>query len=213
MDGFEVARKIRANPALDGAIVMMLSSADHLQDGAKCIALGIRRYLVKPISQRELLQVLLEETQTPKTRVSAPERAPMSAMEARTVVPLHILLAEDNSVNQKVAINVLQKRGHIVTLAVNGREAVALASSKTFDLILMDIQMPEMDGYEATAAIREMEQTTGSHIPIIALTAHAMKSDEDRSIASGMDDFMAKPIHAKELIQKVEHFSRETSPV
>ena len=137
----------------------------------------------------------------------------MSAMEARTVRPLRILLAEDNAVNQKVAINVLQKRGHTVTLAVNGREAVALAASKTFDLILMDIQMPEMDGYEATAAIREMEQTTGSHIPIIALTAHAMKSDEDRSIASGMDDFMAKPIHVTELIQKVEQFSRESSPV
>jgi len=213
MDGFEVARQIRANPALDGAIVMMLSSADHLQDGAKCVALGIRRYLVKPISQSELLQVLLEETQTPKTRVSAAEHIPMNVTEARTVTPLHILLAEDNAVNQKVAMNVLEKRGHIVTLAVNGREAVALASSKTFDLILMDIQMPEMDGYEATAAIREMEQATGSHIPIIALTAHAMKSDEERSIASGMDDFMAKPIHVKELIQKVEQFSTETSPV
>jgi two-component system, sensor histidine kinase and response regulator len=213
MDGFEVARKIRANPAHDGAIVMMLSSAEHLQDGAKCVELGIRRYLVKPISQSDLLQVLLEETQWPKARSSAPQSASKHVIEGRTGAPLHILLAEDNTVNQKVAINVLQKRGHIVTLAANGREAVALASSKTFDLILMDVQMPEMDGYEATAAIREMEQTTGLHIPIIALTAHAMKSDEDRSLASGMDDFMTKPIHLQELIQKVERFAPEATPV
>jgi two-component system sensor histidine kinase/response regulator len=213
MDGFEVARKIRANPAHDGAIVMMLSSGEHLQDGARCVELGIRRYLVKPIYQRDLLQVLLEETQWPKTRLSAPQRAPKDEIESRTLAPLHILLAEDNAVNQKVAINILQKRGHIVTLAANGLEAVTFASSKRFDLILMDVQMPEMDGYEATAAIREMEQTTGSHIPIIALTAHAMKSDEDRSLASGMDDFMTKPIHLKELIQKVERFASEVTPV
>jgi CheY-like chemotaxis protein len=120
---------------------------------------------------------------------------------------LHILLAEDNPVNQKVTVRALERRGHRVLLAQNGREAVTLASQEHFDLILMDIQMPGMDGYEATAAIREMERATGSHAPIVAITAHAMKTDQERCLAAGMDDYISKPIHLNELIQKVEQFS------
>ena len=125
---------------------------------------------------------------------------------------LRILLAEDNVVNQKVAARVLERRGHSVTVASNGAEAVNLYGRDKFDVILMDIQMPEMNGYEATAAIRDHERTTGAHIPIIALTAHAMAGDRDRCLAAGMDDYVSKPIHLEELLQKVEQFSPSSAP-
>jgi CheY-like chemotaxis protein len=125
---------------------------------------------------------------------------------------LRILLAEDNPVNQKVAFRALESYGHSVTVAGDGREALTLAGRENFDLILMDIQMPEIDGYEATRAIREREQTTGGHVPIIAMTAHAMKSDQERCLAAGMDGYLAKPVHLKELLEAVAKFSPQTLP-
>ena len=136
----------------------------------------------------------------------------MTVMDMRPGPALRILLAEDNVVNQKVAARVLERRGHRITLANNGAEAVTLFARDKFDLILMDIQMPEMNGYEATTAIRDRERTTGAHIPIIALTAHAMTGDRDRCLAAGMDDYISKPIHLEELLQKVEQFSPSTTP-
>ena len=208
IDGFELARRIQNSSSAGGAIVLMLSSATHIDDAHKCRELGIWRYLLKPVFQHDLLQTILEASQTAGPRIS-PAGARVTSGPAASQA-LRILLAEDNLVNQKVTVRALERRGHTVILAGNGHEAVKLASRERFDLILMDVQMPEMDGFEATAAIREMERRTGSHAPIVAMTAHAMKSDQDRCLAAGMDDYISKPIHLNELIQKVEQFSSPT---
>lgn len=210
MDGFELARRIHEIPSLENTVVMMLSSAQHVADSARCRELGIQRYLVKPVFEGELLHAILHATQTRDQSARAQSRAMASAKKGCGAV-LNILLAEDNPVNQKVVLKVLEKRGHSVTTAANGREALALVSRHNFDLILMDIQMPEMDGCEASAGIREMERTTGSHLPIIAMTAHAMKNDEDRCLAAGMDGYISKPIHVEELIRKIEEFARPSA--
>jgi signal transduction histidine kinase/CheY-like chemotaxis protein len=211
MDGFELARRIHEMPELEGVIVMMLSSAHHMEDADKCRAAGIRRYLVKPIFQNELLQAILHAAADLEGISEAvPLKAPPPVQQPHGP-SLRILLAEDNPVNQRVAVKVLEKYGHTVTVAGNGREAVALALRQAFDLILMDIQMPEMDGYEATGAIREAEGASGAHTPIVALTAHANKSDQDRCLAAGMDDYISKPIHVEDLLQKVERFAPKTT--
>jgi two-component system sensor histidine kinase/response regulator len=205
IDGFELARRIQNSSSAGGAIMLMLSSAAHIDDAHKCRELGIWRYLLKPVFQHDLLQTILEASQAGGPLMPAAVTKATSGPAAGQ--PLRILLAEDNLVNQKVTVRALERRGHTVLLAQNGHEAVVLASRERFDLILMDIQMPEMDGYEATAVIREMERKTGCHAPIVAMTAHAMKSDQDRCLAAGMDDYISKPIHLNELIQKVEQFS------
>jgi signal transduction histidine kinase/DNA-binding response OmpR family regulator len=210
MDGFELAHRMQHSPALDGSIVMMLSSANHMDDAHKCRDLGIQRYLVKPVFQRELLRAILESVQAGKG-LPPPANGKIAAVVKKPSGPaLQILLAEDNLVNQKVAARVLEKRGHIVSLAKDGREALDLALRKSFDLILMDVQMPEMDGYEATRAIREMERKTDGHVPIVALTAHARKSDREQCLAAGMDDYIAKPIHMADLLQKVAQFASKS---
>jgi signal transduction histidine kinase/DNA-binding response OmpR family regulator len=206
MDGFELAKRIHENPALRGTTLMMLSSSDHLSEAQRCRELGIRRYLVKPIFQGDLMTAILEATGAHIASSSGNGRQlPPSEKQAR--IPLNILLAEDNTVNQKVAVNALTRHGHVVVVAADGRQAVTLAQSQRFDLILMDIQMPEMDGYEATKAIRDWELTTGSHIPIVAMTAHAMKTDQEHCLNAGMDGFISKPIHLKDLIRKVAQFA------
>ena len=148
--------------------------------------MGIHRYLIKPLFQAELLSAILEamavESGSGKTELR-------SALSQRSESSLRILVAEDNPVNQKVAVSVLQKRGHIVTVALDGKRAVEVLERETFDLILMDIQMPEMNGYEATFVIREKEKITGAHIPIFALTAHAMRADQERCREAGMVNF------------------------
>jgi two-component system sensor histidine kinase/response regulator len=209
MDGFELARRIHGTPSLAASTVMMLSSARHVEDADRCRETGIRRYLVKPIFQNELQQAILSELQG---RLAPAGRKPATAPDMWPGPALRILLAEDNVVNQKVAARVLERRGHSVTVANNGAEAVNLYGRDKFDVILMDIQMPEMNGYEATAAIRGHERTAGTHIPIIALTAHAMAGDRDRCLAAGMDDYVSKPIHLEELLQKVEQFSPSSAP-
>ena len=204
MDGFELAHRIHETAALDRTVVLMLSSAHYLEDTAKCRAAGIARYLVKPIFQNELLQAILQAT----TELPAPP-PPMAlpSPQPRSASGFRILLAEDNPVNQKVAVKVLEKSGHRVTVAENGREAVDLTLHERFDLILMDVQMPEMDGYEATKAIRDRELNTGSHIPIVAMTAHAMQGDRERCLTAGMDDYIAKPIHPKGLLEMVAQYA------
>jgi len=200
MDGFELARRIQESRAAAGAVVMMLSSAHHMVDAQRCHDLGIQRYLVKPVFQRDLLQAILRCAQALN---GGPEPGSLtSGLPAGCA--LRILLVEDNVVNQEVTVRVLAKRGHTVTVANDGIEAVALASGQAFDLILMDVQMPGMDGYETTAALRATEAQTGRHVRIVAMTAHARKSDQDRCLAAGMDDYLSKPIHLKELIEKVE---------
>lgn len=197
IDGFALAEQIQKQSTLIHAVVMMLTSAGHLGDGARCGALGISAYLVKPIRQRELLnaicQVLGAGPQAPDlplvTRHTLHEEKPS----------FRILLAEDNAVNQVLAVRLLEKRGYSVVVAANGRAAVKALDQENFHLVLMDIQMPGMDGFEATAAIREAEKVTGKHIPIVAMTAHALKGDEDRCVAAGMDGYVSKPIRSVEL--------------
>ena len=205
MDGFELAHRMRERHGLDGAVVMMLSSARHLEDADKCRAAGIEFYLVKPIFQSDLLAAILQAMPNLDTG-SVQSDAAKAAFPERQGPSLRVLLAEDNHINQRVSAKMLEKRGHRVTVVADGREAVGMALRQTFDLILMDIQMPHMDGYEATAAIRQSEVQSSGHVPIIALTAHAMKSDQERCRAAGMDDFISKPIHQADLFEKIERF-------
>jgi PAS domain S-box-containing protein len=201
MDGFTLAEMIKKDPELVGATIMMLTSAGHLGDAARCRELGISAYLVKPIRQGELLDAICNVlNQVPRQRTQLVTRHTLHESKNR----LRVLLAEDNAVNQMLAVRLLEKRGYIVSVAGNGREALAALEKEDFDLVLMDIQMPEMDGFDATAAIREGEQSNGNHIPIIALTAHALKSDVERCLAAGMDGYASKPIRTHELFATIE---------
>ena len=208
IDGFMLARQIRDERGIDGPVIMMLTSGDRPNDMGECERLGIAAYLLKPIKQSELLEAIELALGILGTRAGA------SPARARTGgVPrgrsLRILLAEDSLVNQQLAVALLESEGHTVTVANNGREAVAAAETGGFDLVLMDLQMPEMDGLEATAMIRanEREAPAGRHLPIIAMTAHALKGDRERCLEAGMDGYTSKPIDAEELFAAIESSS------
>jgi PAS domain S-box-containing protein len=205
IDGFALAEAIKRDAQLGSTVIMMLSSADRPGEPAECERRGIVCHLLKPVKQSELLEAirLALGTHAAEEAEAAAHIAP-----AQAVRPLRILVAEDSLVNQKLAINLLQRQGHAVVIANNGREAVAKWESQRYDLILMDVQMPEMDGLEATARIREKEQASSRHIPIIAMTAHAMAGDRQRCLESGMDDYVSKPIRAKELFAKIGELCR-----
>jgi two-component system sensor histidine kinase/response regulator len=194
VDGFMLAERIHQHPDLTGATVMMLSSACQPLEGRRCRDLGLAAYLTKPIKQTELYRAILAALGSPEVRPQSPP--PPTVREGRS---LRLLLAEDNLVNQKLAVRLLEKQGHTVVVAANGREAVEVVGREPFDLVLMDVQMPEMDGFEATAAIRQAERGTGQHIPILAMTAYAMKGDRERCLDSGMDGYVSKPIQPREL--------------
>ncbi len=203
MDGYTLAGKIRNNPDLAAASIVMLTSASARGDAARCQKLGISAYLTKPIKQSDLLDaIMLVLGASPKRKKQVPLITRDTIRESRR--RFRILLAEDNVINQKVAVHMLKRNGHKVSVANNGREALRALNKDRFDLILMDVQMPEMDGFEATASIRKKEKKTGFHIPVIAMTAHAMKGDRERCIEAGMDDYIAKPIKAKELTEKID---------
>jgi CheY-like chemotaxis protein len=174
----------------------MLTSAGHSGDAEHCRKLGIHSYLFKPVRNQELLATILRALGHPQT--SLPLTAMPAAQPARST-SLHILLAEDNRTNQTVATRMLRKMGHTVAVAGNGKEALSQLTTHRFDLILMDIQMPEMDGLSATRTIRESEKATRRHLPIIAMTAHAMKGDRERCIEAGMDGYVSKPISSQEV--------------
>jgi CheY-like chemotaxis protein len=198
MDGFEVIRRVRAEAKLKDAAIMMLTSADQSLARAKCLELGVGTCLLKPVKASDLLQSIRKVLRRPEAET--PMRVP-SSREFSTTCPLHILLAEDNPVNQKLAITLLEKSGHRVSLAANGAEAVTKWREGDFDLILMDVQMPEVDGFEATRQIRHAEQTTGRHVCIVATTAHAMSGDRERCLQAGMDEYLSKPIDRHELLE------------
>jgi two-component system, sensor histidine kinase and response regulator len=193
MDGFTLAERIRERPGTIGVTILMLTSGGQPGDAARCKELGFAGYLTKPVKQADLWRALIRGLDA--GRVELPTRTAASrTMPAR---PLRILLAEDNPMNQKLAVKLLQRQGHAITVASNGREAVETLfhrQESPFDVVLMDVQMPEMDGFEATTAIRERERGTGAHVPIIAMTAHAMKGDQERCLAAGMDGYVSKPI-------------------
>jgi PAS domain S-box-containing protein len=207
MDGFMVAEKIREHAELSGATIMMLTSAMPSGAAARCGELGFASYLTKPVTQSELLQAILMTMHG--AAAMEPEAAPIEQATAR----LRILLAEDNVINRAVAAAVLEKRGHSLMHAANGREAVEAAAREAFDLIFMDVQMPEMDGFEATRRIRKSEQASGRHTPIAAMTAHAMAGDRERCLAAGMDDYISKPLQKTELLALLERISAGRKPV
>ncbi len=205
VDGFALARKIKESPHLANAVIMMLSSADQVQDSARCRELGIAVYLTKPVRQSELLDAIMSALGS--ARLPATPAAPTVAEAVRkSSRPLRVLLAEDNPVNQRLAVRIMEKWGHSVAVAGNGRKALEAWEKDTFDLILMDVQMPEMSGLEATVAIREREKTSTGRIPIIAMTAHAMEGDREKCLAAGMDQYITKPIDQKRLFEVVESF-------
>jgi CheY-like chemotaxis protein len=206
MDGFALAEQVRSHPELAGATIMMLVSADRQGNAERCRAAGISAYLLKPLKQSELLntiQDVLSACGVPQL-MEAGRRAPPEPKVTPSAAPLRVLLAEDNAINQQLAVRILQKRGHEVVVAANGKEAVAALGEGRFDLVLMDLEMPEMGGFEATAAVRAREARTGGRVPVIALTAHAMKGDRERCLAAGMDGYVTKPILARELFAAID---------
>jgi PAS domain S-box-containing protein len=207
IDGFQVMQRIGSNPGLAGAVIMMLSADRHMIDAPRCHELGARRCLIKPIGQSELLDAILLAFEPAVAEEHLAEPIVKPVRERSSGRALNILLTEDNPVNQKLAIRLLEKAGHRVTLAGTGREAVAAwekSGTPGFDIVLMDIQMPEMDGMEATSAIRDREKKSGTHIPIVAMTAHAMRGDKERCLASGMDGYISKPILPDGLFAEIE---------
>jgi two-component system, sensor histidine kinase and response regulator len=219
MDGFSVAEKIRENSELAGATIMMLTSDLAAGDKERCRKLGITSTLVKPIQQSELLDAILSTLAHRGSALPASTEVEMPAVAKRIGAPRRFLLAEDNLVNQQLAVRLLERQGDRVIVANNGRRALDLlieSGFHGFDAVLMDVQMPEMDGLEATAEIRRMEQQTHTHVPIIAMTAHAMKGDRERCIAAGMDGYVAKPISLITLMAEIDRlvltrFQRELS--
>ncbi|MDP9004573.1 MAG: response regulator, partial [Verrucomicrobiota bacterium] len=209
MDGFALAEKIQEQPALADATVMMLSSAMPAGTAERCDALGVSGWLTKPITQSELLDAIL--IAVPKSRSSSSSiLSPVAQARTRSADgeenpgTLRILLAEDNLINRAVATGILEKKGHVLVHAANGREALKAFSDGAFDLILMDVQMPEMDGFEATRRIRELEEMTGGHMRIVAMTAHAMAGDRERCLAAGMDDYVSKPLRKEDLLRALD---------
>ncbi|MEP7016284.1 MAG: response regulator, partial [Verrucomicrobiota bacterium] len=199
-DGFALAERIKDEPGLTGATVMMLSSAMRAGETSRATGLNIHSILTKPVMQSDLLDAILASLDGNALA------AANNPLEGTTLVgskkdSLQILVVEDNAINRAVASGMLEKEGHTLTHAANGLEAIAAVTTKCFDLILMDVQMPEMDGFQATARIRELEKMTGRHTPIIAMTAHAMVGDRERCIAAGMDDYISKPLGKEDLFR------------
>jgi CheY-like chemotaxis protein len=206
IDGFQIAERIRTNPGMANAVIMMLSIERQKADAVRCRELSINQILHKPISQSELLDAILSILGVRVAEKQLRATSPLAA-EGPSTGSLNILLAEDNLVNQALAIRLLEKAGHRVTLAVTGREALEAWERQTapgFDVVLMDIQMPDMDGMEATVAIRSREKNSGKHVPILAMTAHAMRGDKEKCFASGMDGYVSKPIHPAALFTEID---------
>jgi CheY-like chemotaxis protein len=205
-DGFELAEQIRAQSAFATSPMVMLTSSAQHGDAARCRALGISGYLAKPVESTDLHDAIRRALASGLPRPLPQRSAPTDA--ARVARPLRILLAEDNVVNQRVAMGLLRKRGHDVVVAGNGLEALAALERQAFDLVLMDVQMPEMGGFEATAEIRRRELATGGHMRIVAMTAHAMTGDRERCLAVGMDEYLSKPIDPPTLFATIEREER-----
>ena len=204
MDGFEVAAKIKAKSELAGSTIMMLSSVGQRGDAARCKQLGVAGYLTKPIKQSVLLDAIHDALGSSGTDESKPRPLVTQHTVREHHRSLRVLLAEDNPVNRALIIQLLKKRGHEFVVAENGRQAIEAHERATFDVALMDVQMPEMDGFEATGEIRRREVLSGKHLPIIALTAHAMTGDRERCLAAGMDSYLTKPVRPGDLYETME---------
>jgi two-component system, sensor histidine kinase and response regulator len=211
MDGFTLAERIRKNRRFSGTRLIMLTSAGRLGDTARG-RLGFAGFLTKPVKQSELYDAIVTAVGASQ-KPTQPRRAGRPASSRRRAPGLNVLLAEDNAVNQELAVRILKKHGHKTVTARTGKEALALLGKRSFDLVLMDVQMPDMDGFEATAAIREREPATGPRIPIVAMTAHAMAGDRELCLQAGMDGYVAKPVHAAELLDVIERLAPRATKV
>jgi len=202
VDGFELVRRLRERPEIDRTAMIMLTSANRPEDKRLATQLGVSRCLTKPVTQSLLLNAIANTLGVARADETVEER--LTAGRSEDFTPKRILLAEDGAVNRKVAVDLLRKRGHHVTAVANGRLAVEALGAGDFDLILMDVQMPVLDGFAATAEIRRLEAESGNHTLIIAMTAHAMKGDREHCIQAGMDDYVSKPLHPQKLFEAVE---------
>jgi PAS domain S-box-containing protein len=211
MDGFMFGAQVRRDRRLRSTPLVMLTSAARPADAARCRTLRIAAHLTKPVKQSDLLDALLSIL----GERAAGKGAALESVTRAASKALHVLLAEDNQVNRQFVTRVLERRGHSVSTAVNGRqaiEAIERQKSRSFDVVLMDVQMPELDGLAATVLIRQAERRAGGHVPIVAMTAHAMSGDRERCIAAGMDDYVTKPLHPSELVEAVERASGPLQP-
>jgi signal transduction histidine kinase/CheY-like chemotaxis protein len=207
MDGFALVERIRERPELSTATIMMLTSAGHRGDAARCQELGVSAYLLKPIRQSELREAIARVLGAKEQKGAIPLITRYSLQDAREPTgSLRVLVAEDNLVNQRLVTRLLEKKGHFVVVAGNGREALEALEKESFDLVLMDVQMPVMDGFEATAAIRKREEGKGIRVPVVAVTAHAMKGDREKCLAGGMDGYLTKPIRPQQLDELLEKY-------
>ena len=221
MDGFELVERTRRSAHLSSAMILMLTSGEQRGDIERCRKLCVSSYLSKPVRTADLRAALgralaagdqgepggLEKVEERGKKLENLSTATESTRKRQSSSPLRILLTEDNPVNQLVATRMLEKGGHRVVVAWNGRLALEALDREHFDVVLMDVQMPEMGGFEAIAAIREKEKVAGGHIRVIAMTAHAMKGDAERCLAAGMDDYISKPVVAASLLKVVEKCS------
>ena len=203
MDGFQLVERIRESAGFETVAVIMATSAGQRGDAARCRSLGIAAYLTKPVRGVELKAVIRATVGRASDDIQARSLLTRHSQRERRR-SLHILLAEDNPVNQKLAVRLLEKEGHTVVVADNGRHALEALERASVDLVIMDVQMPEMDGYEAAASIRKTEETTLKRVPILAMTAHAMKGDREKCLAAGMDGYLSKPIRPDDLRQAIE---------
>jgi two-component system, sensor histidine kinase and response regulator len=202
VDGFSFVTRIRQNAKLARQVVILLTSGRQPGDAGRCQELGVTSQLSKPVARSELLAAIQSALGPPEPPKTTNLITPSALRQTGKAV--RILLAEDNAINQRVAVRMLEKNGHQVILARNGREALAALERESFDLVFMDVQMPEMDGLEAAAAIRKKEKSTGGHVPIVAMTAGAMQGDRDLCLDAGMDEYVSKPITERELMAAIQ---------
>jgi CheY-like chemotaxis protein/anti-sigma regulatory factor (Ser/Thr protein kinase) len=208
MDGFALVKEIQRKRDLSTETIMMLTSGGRRGDAARCAELGIAAYLFKPVRQSELRDAIVRVLSRRNGAGDQPMSRRYGLLEQKPAAQhLNILLAEDNLINQKLAVRLLEKRGHTVTVASNGREALNTIEKTPFDLVMMDVQMPEMDGFQATIELRRRERGSGGHIPVVAMTALAMKGDKERCLQAGMDAYLSKPIRAEELDGVLESYT------
>ena len=214
IDGLVLAERILQSPELSPTRIILLTSDDLHGEVARFRELGIAAYAMKPVQQEELLEIIYRVLSRPvpiEAATDGPARpvrrgwaAPRPAEPAASAARLRILLAEDNVFNQQLVDHLLRRRGHDVVVARDGRKALEALDHSSFDLMLLDIQMPEFDGFQVIEALRRREQTAGGHLPVVALTAHAMKGDRERCLQAGMDDYLSKPIRSAELFAVID---------
>ncbi len=211
MDGFKLAEMLQQSPYRARAVVLMLTSGERPGDIDRARRLGVTNYLLKPVRKDDLKDVIAKALggDSAWTENCAAIPAGRPAEDQPPVASSRVLLAEDNLVNQRLVERLLEKQGHSVVVVGSGREALQALQHQIFDLILMDVQMPDMDGFEATRAIRAAEGLTKAHVPIIALTAHAMKGDQEKCLAAGMDAYLSKPVHAADLLGVLQSYAKK----